>query len=97
VDVPSSRGTSHVVCMCVCVFVYVCSCHSYRLIMRPLGLNGLLRMRTSSTFEISNVYGPLCASPTYENLYHLAAMGPSTSVTFDFCFTDQHGFYQYVE
>jgi len=67
----------------------------YRIITRPMGLNGLLRIRTSNTFEISNAYGPLRASPIYENLYHLAAMSPSSSVTFDFAFSNPHGFFQH--
>jgi len=55
---------------------------------------GLFRLRTSSEFTVSAVYGHLMPDKTYDNLFHMAGCDPHKTVAIEFDYTSSSGFSQ---
>ena len=64
----------------------------YRRLSSPLAVLGMLRIRTSSEFEVSRAYGQLFQDEQYDNLVHITACSPHSTFAFDFRFTSAGGF-----
>lgn len=64
----------------------------YRQLSTPHVFRGLLRVRTSSEFQVSSVYGHLRADPQFERLFHLGVCSQKKTFACDFEFTSTAGF-----
>jgi len=55
-------------------------------------LDGMLRIRTSPEFSVSQAYGQLFQDEQYENLVHITACTPHSTFAFDFQYANAAGF-----
>jgi Sec23/Sec24 trunk domain/Sec23/Sec24 helical domain len=67
----------------------------YRQLRRPQAFGGLLRLRTTSDFQVTTVYGHAVPDETYENLFHIAGCDMRKTLAMDLEFTTSTGFPSY--
>ncbi|DBB07884.1 TPA: hypothetical protein ACH3X3_009279 [Trebouxia sp. C0006] len=64
----------------------------YKRLSCPIALDGMLRIRTSPEFSVSQAYGQLFQDEQYENLVHITACTPHSTFAFDFQYANAAGF-----
>lgn len=69
----------------------------YRQLATPHSFRGLLRLRTSSEFQVSSVYGHMTPDPRFERLFHVGVCTSRKTFVCDFEFTSTAGFGHYLD
>ena len=64
----------------------------YKRLSCPMALDGMLRIRTSPEFSVSQAYGQLFQDEQYDNLVHITACTPHSTYAFDFQYANAGGF-----
>ena len=76
--------SSHIVCWTIQDIYKRLSC--------PMAFDGMLRIRTSPEFSVSQAYGQLFQDEQYDNLVHMTACTPHSTFAFDFQYANAGGF-----